>query len=51
MANSYLPRTDTGRMQWLNNFAAKMPNYKDTLGIDETTIKQYQEDAENFTYC
>ncbi len=50
MANSYLPGTDTGRMQWLNNFAAKLPNYKDVLALTDATIKLYQDDAENFTY-
>jgi hypothetical protein len=50
MANSYLPGTDTGRMQWLNNFAAKLPNYKDVLALTDATLNQYQDDAENFAY-
>jgi hypothetical protein len=50
MANNYLPGTDAGKMQWLNNFAAKLPNYKEALGIADATIKEYQDDAENFAY-
>jgi hypothetical protein len=50
MANSYLPGTDTGKMQWLNNFVAKLPNYKERLGITDETLKEYLQDAENYAY-
>jgi hypothetical protein len=50
MANNYLPRTDAGKMQWLNNFVAKLPNYKEPLGLTEETLKECFQDAENFAY-
>lgn len=50
MANNYLPSTDTGKMQWLNNFVAKLPNYKETLGLTDETLKECKADADNFAY-
>lgn len=50
MANSYFPRTDAGKMQWLNNFVAKLPNYKERLGLTDETLKEFSQDAENFAY-
>ncbi len=50
MPSNYLPRDDAGKMKWLNNFAAKLPLYKDVLKLDPDMVKQVTEDAKNFNY-
>lgn len=50
MASSYLPRTEAGQMQWLNNFATKLPNYKERLGLTDDVLKECVHDAENYAY-
>ncbi len=50
MSTFYLPASDPGKMQWLNNLAAKLPNYKDALQLPEATLTSVKQDAENFAF-
>ncbi len=34
----HLPKTDAGKMTWLNNLAVKLPDHAATLGISSETI-------------
>jgi hypothetical protein len=44
----YMPKSDSGKVLWLNNFAAKLPTYAATLSIDAGTIAQIQIDSDVF---
>jgi hypothetical protein len=46
----YLPTSDTGKMQWLNNFAAKLPNYREALSLLEEDLTNVKKWSENFAY-
>jgi uncharacterized protein with HEPN domain len=44
----YLPTSDPGKMQWLNNFAAKLPNYREVLSLLEEDVTNVKKWSENF---
>jgi len=46
----YLPDSDSAKMQWLNNFSAKLSTYQTTLGLTAATITAVKNDAANFAY-
>jgi hypothetical protein len=46
----YLPKSDEGKMTWLNNLAVKLPNHAATLGISTETVTSVQNDANMFSY-
>lgn len=46
----YLPTSDPGKMQWLNNFSAKLPNYRAALSLQEEDLTQVKQWSENFGY-
>lgn len=50
MTKSYLPETDAGKMQWLNNFAAKLPLYQAPLQLNDATLTEVQIWSDNFGY-
>lgn len=50
MSIYYLPPSDAGKMQWLNNFAAKLPNYREPLRLTEPTLGEAKKWSENFSY-
>lgn len=51
MANSYLPATDAGRVNWLNNFKTKMQQYGASLGFTSSEITSIANDAAMFQYA
>jgi hypothetical protein len=51
MAKSYfLPADEPGKLQWLNNFAAKLPTYGATVGVQTSELGQTNADAAYFAF-
>jgi hypothetical protein len=50
MTAFYLPTSDAGKMQWFNNFANKLPNYRETLQLPDDVLGDVQKGAENFGF-
>ncbi len=46
----YLPRTDEGRLIWINNFSTKIGNYVSTLGLTAADVTSAKNDAAMFAY-
>ncbi len=46
--DDYLPKDDTGKLIWLNNFAGELPNFIPLLGITAVQAAQVQTDREVF---
>ena len=42
----YLPRTDEGKVLWLNNLSQKLPNHAAVLGVSQEQITAIQNDAQ-----
>lgn len=49
MKQPYLPKTDLGKVSWLENFALKLPDHATALGIAAGTVTQTDNDAQNFS--
>ncbi|HMQ70685.1 MAG TPA: hypothetical protein PKA90_16990 [Ignavibacteria bacterium] len=51
MAKShYVPKTDDGKVTWLNNFSSKLPDHASVLGLSPEQITSVQNDAAMFSY-
>lgn len=50
MANAYLPRTDPGKKDWLNNFANKLAIHAATVGVSSGTVTSVANDAAYFSF-
>jgi hypothetical protein len=51
MAKSYfLPADEPGKLQWINNFAAKLPTYGVTVGVSPAEMGQTTSDAVYFGF-
>ncbi|MCE2996362.1 MAG: hypothetical protein ACK5RG_18330 [Cyclobacteriaceae bacterium] len=46
----YLPRTDEGKLIWINNFSAKIGNYVNTVGLTAADVTSAKNDAAMFAY-
>ena len=46
----YLPRTDEGKLIWINNFSAKVGNYANTVGLTAADVTSAKNDAAMFAY-
>lgn len=46
----YVPNTDEGKVTWLNNFASKLPEHSEVLGISPEQIASVQNDAAMYSY-
>ena len=50
MTNPYIPPTDSAKIIWLNNFAAKIEGYASLFGISAQEIEDVQADAVAFSF-
>lgn len=48
--NHYMPFTDEGKVTWLNNFSAKLPDHAAVLGLSPTQLTSVNNDAIMFSY-
>src|SRR2546426_291014 len=46
----FIPADDSGKCQWLSNFAQKLPAYAPTLGVTAAEVASVQADNAYFTY-
>src|SRR6266542_6384755 len=46
----FIPADDQGKCLWLSNFAAKLPTYAPTIGVDPTEVTDTQADFLVFNY-
>ena len=50
VVNYYMPTGEAKKMEWLDNFSSKLPNYATKYAIDGATVTQLQQDATVFRF-